>query len=51
MRTDWLESLSEVIRLDRSCWLRLLPQERRGSLVAGLKHEIQRGWRLALAFI
>ena len=51
MRTDWLESLSEVIRLDRSCWLRLLPQERRCSLVTGLKRELQCGWRLALASI
>ena len=51
MRTDWLESLSEVIRLDRLCWLRLLPQERRCSLVTGLKRELQCGWRLALASI
>ena len=46
MRTQFLAG---TIPLDRSCWLRLLPQELRCSLDPGLNHGPSIGPRLALA--
>ena len=46
MRTQFLAG---TIQLDRSCWLRLLPQELRCSLDPDLNHGLTIGQRLALA--
>ena len=42
------ECQAETVSWEPSCWLRHLPLELRCSLVRGLKHEPQRGLRLAL---